>query len=249
MTTVLILLVVGFLGGFVGAQVGSGAMITLPALLFFGVPPTLAIGTNMLPSWLTNIIAFFKYLKSNRIVLERQTASLAVVAFVGSLIGAKMLIGIDKDILSKIVAFFFLALIIVMFRKPSSGSGTEKKEAKQAYINIAAILSFIVGIYGGFFTVAVTTFFIFILVYLLKKNMLEAAAESVFIVSIVLSVALLTFIKTDNIDYSLAIPLSIGSIAGSWVGAAVALKLGEKWIKILMTFTVFAVILKLLFSL
>jgi hypothetical protein len=244
-----ILLVVGFLGGFVGAQVGSGAMITLPALLFFGISPTLAIGTNMLPSWLTNIIAFFKYLKSGRIVLEKQTASLAVVAFVGSLIGAKLLIGIDKEILSKIVAVFFFALIIIMFRKPNSSSAGEKKEVRQAYVNIAAILSFIIGIYGGFFTVAVTTFFIFVLVYLLKKTMLEAAAESVFIVSIVLSVALLTFIKTGNIDYSLAIPLSVGSIIGSWVGAAVALKLGEKWIKILMAATVLVVILKLLFSL
>lgn len=246
MLTILFLLVAGFLGGFIGAQVGSGAMITLPALLFLGIPPTLAIGTNMLPSWLINVVAFFKYLRSKKIIIENQTASLAVVAFVGSLIGAKLLLDIDKAILSKIVAFFFVALIVLMFKKPASSSEGTKKEIKQKYINIAAILAFIVGIYGGFFTVAVTTFFIFILVYLLGRNLLEAAAESVFIVSIVLSIALLTFIKTNNINYYFAIPLAVGSIIGSWVGAATALKFGEKWIKVLMAITIIIVILKLL---
>jgi len=246
MFTILLLLIAGFLGGFIGAQVGSGAMITLPALLFLGVPPTLAIGTNMLPSWLINVVAFFKYLRSKKIIIENQTASIAVVAFVGSLIGARLLLDIDKAILSKIVAFFFVALIVLMFKKPASSSEGAKKEIKQKYINIAAILAFIVGIYGGFFTVAVTTFFIFILVYLLGRNLLEAAAESVFIVSIVLSIALLVFIKTDNIDYHFAIPLTVGSIIGSWVGAAAALKFGEKWIKVLMAITIIIVILKLL---
>lgn len=245
--TAIILLLVGFLGGFVGAQVGSGAMITLPALLFLGVPPILAIGTNMLPSWVTNVAAFFKYLKSNKIILKTQTASLAVVAFVGSLIGARLLTMIDKSILSKIVPVFFVALIFVLFSKPPDSSKNKSEtKIKQIYINIAAILAFIVGIYGGFFTVAVTTFFIFILVYLLKKDMLEAAAESVFIVSIVLSVALLVFIKAHNINYHYAIPLAVGSIIGSWVGAAAALKFGKKWLKVLMILTILAVILKLI---
>ena len=195
---ILLMIVAGFLGGFVGAQVGSGAIITLPALLFLGMPPVLAIGTNMLSAWLINVVAFLKYLKSGKVIIGSQTASFAVVAFVGSLIGANLLLIIDKALLSKIVAVFFVVLIVFMFKKPTKPESS-KPEIKQKYIDIAAILAFIVGIYGGFFTVAVTTFFIFILVYLLKKNFLEASAESVFIISIVLLVALLVFIKNVTI--------------------------------------------------
>lgn len=246
MLNILFLSIAGFLGGFVGAQVGSGAMITLPALLFVGLSPVLAIGTNMLPSWATNVVAFVKYLRSGRIIIKSQTASLAVVAFVGSLIGAQLLIGIDKKLLSKIVAFFFVALIIFMLKKPAVNPEKSKRKISQRYIDVAAILAFIVGIYGGFFTVAVTTLFIFILVYLLGKDLLESSAESVFIVSIVLSVALLTFVKMGNIDYHFAIPLTVGSIIGSWVGAATALKFGEKWIKFLLTLTIMVIIVKLI---
>lgn len=134
-----------------------------------------------------------------------------------------------------------------MFKKPAKPESS-KPDIKQKYIDIAAVLAFIVGIYGGFFTVAVTTFFIFILVYLLKRSFLEASAESVFIVSIVLLAALLVFIKNGNIDWRYSIPLAASSIVGSWVGAATALKFGDKWIKTLLTITIIIVILKLIFK-
>lgn len=106
--TILLMIIAGFFGGFIGAQVGSGAMITLPALLFLGMPPVLAVGTNMLSAWLINVVAFLKYLKSGKVIIGSQTASFAVVAFVGSLIGASLLLIIDKALLSKIVAIFLL---------------------------------------------------------------------------------------------------------------------------------------------
>lgn len=245
MLEISLMIIAGFFGGFVGAQVGSGAMITLPALLFLGLPPTLAIGTNILSGWLINVVAFLKYLKSGRIVLEAQTASFSVVAFIGSLIGAQLLLYIDKSVLTKIVAFFFVALIVFVLKKPPLHQ-KEGRVIKQWHIDVAAILSFIIGIYGGFFSVAVTTFFMFVLVYLLGKSLLEAAAESVFIISIVLSVALIIFIKAGNINYYYAIPLAVSSVVGSWVGAATAIKFGDKWIRGLLVVTVLFVVIKLL---
>lgn len=146
----IIIIIAGFLGGFVGAQVGSGAMITLPALLFLGLSPVLAIGTNILSGWLINVVAFLKYLKSGKIVLEAQTASFSVVAFIGALIGAQLLLYIDKSALTKIVAVFFFALVVFILKKPPIKSA-EGKVIKQWHIDVAAILAFIVGIYGGFF--------------------------------------------------------------------------------------------------
>ena len=42
----LILFLVGFLSGFIGAIAGSGGMLTLPILLWVGVPPIAALATN-----------------------------------------------------------------------------------------------------------------------------------------------------------------------------------------------------------
>ena len=44
MTDILLMSLVGLIGGFVGSQAGAGSLITLPALLFLGLPPALAVG-------------------------------------------------------------------------------------------------------------------------------------------------------------------------------------------------------------
>lgn len=47
-TTLMILLFVAFLAGFIDAIAGGGGLLTLPALLTAGLPPHLVLGTNKL---------------------------------------------------------------------------------------------------------------------------------------------------------------------------------------------------------
>ena len=47
---ILIIIAFGFLAAFIDAVVGGGGLISTPALLAIGMPPSLALGTNKLAS-------------------------------------------------------------------------------------------------------------------------------------------------------------------------------------------------------
>ncbi len=244
---IIIVLIAGFFGGFFGAQVGGGAMVTLPALLFLGISPGLAIGTNIISGWFINIAATVKYWRSKKIDFQL-VIPLSLIALMGSFVGSNLVISINEYILNKIVPFFFIILIFVLiFRKPKA-TPKVKKVNKKAIV-IAYPLAFILGVYGGFFLVGVTTFFILLLAFVFKKDILQAVANAVFITAIFLIGAFIVFALKKNIDYSLAIPLAIASVIGSYIGAHIALKFGNKWLKFLITIVAIASIIKLLFGL
>ena len=247
MIDLLIILAAGFIGGYIGAQVGSGALITIPALIFIGLEPALAIGTNIIAGLLTNVVATIKYWKSGKLNFHF-VLLFSLLSFVGAIIGSNILLDIDKTILNKLVALFFVALIFVLFQKPKAGIITEQNIGR-GKLTLAYGLSFLLGIYGGFFSVGVTTFLVFLYVLLLGRDFIAAIANSTFVTSIMLIGATIIFIIKDNIDYSLAIPLSATSIAGSYLGAHTALKFGDKWLKIFITLTVASLIIKLLLGL
>jgi uncharacterized protein len=238
----------GLAGGFIGAQVGAGALITLPALMFIGLEPTLAIGTNILSGWIINIVAVFKYWKNCKINF-RLVVPLSIISLIGAFIGANLVLNIKKELLSKIVAVFFLGLVFLIFKKPTAGLEMENKKLEKKNFIIAGILCFVLGVYGGFFSVGVTTFLIFLFVLLLGRNLIQGIADALFVTSVMLVAALIVFVKKNNIDFSLAIPLAIASIIGSYIGAHAALKYGVKWIRGLLIVAVIALIIKLLFNL
>ena len=238
----------GLVGGFIGAQAGAGALITLPALLFLGLEPTLAIGTNVLSGWLINVVAVFKYWK-NRKINFGIVVPLSIISLIGAFIGANLVLNIKKEILSKIVAIFFLGLIFLIFKKPTAGLETENKKLDKKEYIIAGILCFVLGIYGGFFSVGVATFLIFLFVLLLGRDLMQGVADACFVTAVMLIAALVVFVRGNNIDFSLAIPLAITSIIGSYIGAHVALKFGANWIRGLLIGVVIALVIKLLFNL
>lgn len=94
----------------------------------------------------------------------------------------------------------------------------------------------------------VATLLIFLFVLLLGKDLTQEIADSVFVTSIMLITALVVFIRKDNIDFSLAAPLAITSMIGSYLGAHTALKLEDKWLRVLLIVVVIALIIKLLFD-
>ena len=71
------LLIVGFIGGFLGSEVGAGGMIMLPALLFMGLSPAVAVATHALAGCVTNLVAGYEYWRNKRIqydiVLDRKS--------------------------------------------------------------------------------------------------------------------------------------------------------------------------------
>ena len=57
-----VLIIAGVAGGFINVMAGGGSVITVPVMIFLGVPGPVANGTNRLPILAHNITAALTYL-------------------------------------------------------------------------------------------------------------------------------------------------------------------------------------------
>lgn len=244
------LLIVGFIGGFLGSEVGAGSMITLPALLFLGLSPAVAVATNALSAWVTNAVAGYEYWRNKRIQYDI-LFHLAPIAFVGSIIGARLISAISPAQASSIIAVLFAVvflLIFIVFRKGMSGLQAGSQIYGHTRKLLGGIGAFILGIYGGFFAVGVTTLLLALIVGLFRRDFKQAAADAVAISAVFLLGSLVQFAGTGLIQYAYAIPLAAGSVVGAYYGSRTAMRRGNRWIKGLVMAMVLLVIAKLAYS-
>lgn len=246
----IILLFAGFAGGFIGSEVGAGALITLPVLLFLGLPPATAIATNVLSAWLINAVAAYDYWRTHK-VQQRIVWHLAPIALIGAIVGAELIIHLDQRTASAIIAVLFTFVFLVLFallKHGTAGLQAGSNSFSKARKLLAAAFAFGLGVYGGFFAVGVTTLFVIMIVYVLRRDFVQAAADSVWISSVFLLGSLITFGMNGLIEYRLAIPLALGSVIGAHVGAQAAVKFGNRWLKGLVMVIVILVVAKLAYQ-
>lgn len=241
----IIICVAGFIGGFIGSQVGAGAIITLPALLIAGLPLPLAIGTNTLSGWLINVAAAVKYHRAGKVNLEF-ILPLSVVAALGAYIGAKLLFIVQVAVLSKLFAAIFLVLGIAMLLKPKKQKDRNVQALGGWRLWLGLLLAFVLGLYGGILSVGLATFAILAFNLFLKQPQLEAIANAVVLSAILLTASTFYFVYYSKIYYPDAIPLAVTSIVGSYLGAKVALGKGTAYFRWLLMAVLVVVIVKLL---
>lgn len=241
------LIIAGFVGGFIGSEVGAGALITLPALLFLGLPPAAAVATNALSAWLINAVAAYDYWRSKKVRYDI-VLHLAPTALAGAIIGSELIMRIDQKTASAIVAVLFIFVFLVLLailRTGKAGLRSGSANFSGPRKLLAAAFSFGLGVYGGFFAVGVTTLIVMMMVYVLRRDFIEGAADAIWISAIFLLGALITFSVSGLVNYTLAIPLALGSVVGAHIGARTAVHRGNHWLKGLVVVIVLVVVVKL----
>jgi uncharacterized membrane protein YfcA len=242
----LLVCLAGFVGGFIGSQVGAGSIITLPALLVAGLPLPIAVGTASLSNWLINVAAMPKYWRAGKIHLKF-VLPLSVVAAVGAYLGARLLFVVNIALLSKLFAVIFCVLGAAILIKPM-----RQERAIEALTGwrlwLALGLAFVLGLYGGILAVGLTTFAILAFNLFLKQSQLAAAANAIVLSAVLFTTSTAYFILDRKIDYSLAVPLALTSMIGAYIGANVALSRDRSYFKALLLLVLGLVILKLILS-
>lgn len=110
--TLLVVCPLVFLGGFVDAVGGGGALIAVPAYLLAGIPPHMAIGTNKLSSCVGKAASIFKLARSG--FVDWKLAPLPVlVSFVGSYAGASIALNLPPEVF-EIILLVLLPIVAAM---------------------------------------------------------------------------------------------------------------------------------------
>lgn len=241
---VLALIGTGLAAGFINANAGGGSMLTLPLLMFLGLPANVANGTNRIAILLQNVVGVrtFHHEKVLKISTDYR---LALPAIAGSVIGALFAVEIDVKLLEKIIAgLMVLMLLLIVFKpdvwvKERAGAVNPKPTIWQY------IIFFFIGLYGGFIQMGVGFFLLVGLVLGCGYDLVKANAVKLFIVLIYTVFTLAIFMFNGQVDWTAGLILAAGNMTGAWLGAKFAVKGGSKYIRYVLILALIIVILNL----
>lgn len=241
-----LLIGLGFLAGFLNTVAGGGTLLTLPILIFMGLPAPLAQGTNRIAILLQTFTAVRGF-KSKGVSTYPFSLYLGISALVGSTIGAYLALDFEGKSFNRMLAVIMIMVLVLTVFKPKNNNLklTEKLTGKPLFFSI--IVFFFLGIYGGIINAGIGFLILMTLPYLNGMSLLRSNATKVFVVFVYTIGAVVVFALNDKIDYGLAAVLSLGNVSGAWFGSRWSVKKDEKVIKLFLIISVTALSIKLWF--
>ena len=223
-----ILFVIATVAGFIDAIAGGGGLLTIPALLWAGLPPTVALATNKLQACGGSFFASVYFLRKGMVKLSTIKLPLAC-AFVGSAIGTVLVQMIDTSILKVILPFLILAIALYFLFSPKITDDDRHRILTPTAFSFTAAL--IVGLYDGFFGPGTGSFFALSFVLLAGFGLAKATAHAKLLNFATNISSLIFFALGGQVFWALGLLLLIGQSIGATLGAKVVVTKGTKVIK------------------
>ncbi len=242
--TLILIFIIGLLTSIMGVMVGSSGLIRIPLLILLGLPPQIAIASNKVGTIGRSITGLYKYGKE-KLVNTKIGFSILALQVAGAATGSYILVSISGLAINKILAIVIFVVIFLLIFKREIGLKKIKQIPKKNWI-IGLVLFFIAGIWGGFIGAGAGTVQTYILVSVFGLTFLESAATRRMsnLVSSLVSVSILAYYSVIN--WQVGLVLFVGCGIGGWIGASIAIKKGNKFIKILFIVVALALGIKLL---
>ena len=241
----LILIPVGMIAGFVNTVAGGGSLLSLPVMIFLGLPPGIANGTNRVALFMQNISGIAGF-KSKGVFVFPYSLWLGLTALLGAIIGAQISVALDDETFNRIIAVVMVGVVIItIFDRKGNGDRIEDLSRKSQIIG--AITFFFIGIYGGFIQAGVGFIIMAALTKINKLSLVKTNSIKVFVVLIYTIAALAVFIIEDQINWLYGLVLAVGNMTGAWVASRWSVDKGDKWIKRFLVVMVTILAIKLWF--
>ena len=242
----LILIAAGLFAGFVNTIAGGGSLLTLPLLIFLGLPPATANGTNRIAIFVSASAATLGF-RSKNINSFPFSLYLGIAALLGALIGARIAVEIDGLLFNKILAIIMIAVVFLMVLKPNYKSQLLEPKTTGKILIWSMVAFFFIGIYGGFINAGIGFIIMLFFNYVNKLDLVRVNATKVALVLVYTTGALITFVLSGHINLEYGIALAIGNAAGAFFASRYAVRKGEGVIKVVMIAMVIAMAVKLWF--
>jgi len=240
----LAVIVAGLFAGFVNTLAGSGSLITLPLLMFLGLPANIANGTNRIGVFVQSAVSSLSF-RQQKIFSFRDTVWMAVPAVAGSLAGSLLAVRINERIMEMLIAGLLIFMFFVILYKPEKWLREHAVAISTKRRWWVIVLLFFTGVYGGFIQAGVGLFLLAALVLGAGEGLTKANAHKVLIVTLLTGIALFVFIISDQVKYMYGIILAVGQGTGGWLASKVAVSWGPRVVRIVLLVAVMASALKL----
>ncbi len=233
----------GFAAGFIDSIVGGGGLVLTPAMLNLHPSLTIlqAIATQRTSSILGTSVAAWNYLRTIRI--ERNIILPACFAALGaSAIGVQFAKRIDPDILKWTVLIICLVLAIYTALRKDFGLKEDRRFHPKHETLAAVSIGLATGFYNGLIGPGTGTIMVFAFVSFMGLDFLKSSAVSK-AANVSADLSSWTVLMLGGfVFWTLALPLIIGNMIGSYIGSHMAIRKGQAFVRIIFLVVVLALI-------
>jgi uncharacterized membrane protein YfcA len=226
---VLLLFLAGLAAGFVNVSAGGGSLLTLPLLIFFGLPVGVANGTNRVGILFQNIVAALNFRRHGHRDM-RLGARLGITAMLGAVIGSYIALEIPDGLFKSILAAVMILGLLVVFRGKKTLSASPLLQRPRLQL----LFFFLIGVYGGIIQAGAGYLVIFSLTVLGGLSLRRTNSIKVIVMTIYLAPSLLIFAANGRVEWLPALILAAGTGTGGWLGSTFCIKRSEGWIRIVL---------------
>lgn len=223
-----VLSLIAIAAGFIDAIAGGGGLLTIPALLFTGMPPVQAIATNKLQACFGSFTATRFFIKKNLVSPLQQKWGIACAA-IGAVLGAIAIQLFDSSLLITALPYALITIAIYLLVAKSFGQSEATEKLGEKTFNASMITG--VGFYDGFFGPGTGTFFTISYCKLRALDLIRATAHAKLMNFTTNIVSLMIFILSNQIIWQAGLAMAAGQIIGARLGAATAIKQGTQFIR------------------
>jgi uncharacterized protein len=236
----LLVLVGGGLAGVINTLAGSGSLVTLPLLIFLGLPATVANGTNRVGVTVQCLVGLETLRRGGKLRGEGSVWYIAPV-LAGALVGAAIAAQMSPEGMELAIAVVMALMLVVILINPQSWlrEASELHEGRPPLWLLAVF--FVVGVYGGFIQAGVGILLLAALVLGAGYEMIEATAVKLLIAAIFTAGALVVFVLNDQVHWGYGAMMAVGQSLGAWGAArfAVESEHAATWVRRLLVVIVF----------
>jgi len=248
-----LLALAAFAAGVIDAVAGGGGLITVPALLAAGLPPHLALGTNKGQSVFGSGASLLRFARAG--LVDARRAQVAFPGgFAGALCGAALVLLLRPAVLRPVVLALLVAVALFMALRPSLPAVAQQGAARphrrwpvavHHARGATLVIALAIGAYDGFFGPGTGTFLIVAFALVLGDGLTRASGEAKVVNFASNLAALALFAGRGVVVWQVALPMAAAQFAGSTLGAHLAVRRGDAFVRRVVLLVVLALVVKL----
>ena len=221
-----LLFVAALAAGAINALAGGGSFITLPALLFHGLPPTVANATSataVLPGYATTL---FRFRRDVAPPAALSLPAMVAIAAAGGISGASLLLLTGDRAFAAIVPWLMGVATLIFAAAPWLKQRMAEREASTP---VATIALYLACTYGGYFNGGVGIIMIAVLGLLGQTRLMTSVAMKAVMSATLTLISVSTYAAFGLVQWPIAGLMALGAITGGWGGAALGHVIAPKW--------------------
>jgi uncharacterized membrane protein YfcA len=225
MGNLLLLLGAGFLAGTMNAVAGGGTFVTLPAMIFAGLPSTVANASSTVALTPALLASSFAYREDARPVEGVSIPLFLAISVVGGLIGAMLLIWTPTTTFDRLIPWLLLIATVAFTFGGRVGQWlrTRYTIGRSTLLTIQMVLS----IYGGYFGGGVGIMMLAAWSLMLHADVRVLNPIRTLLVACCNAAAVVCFVIARQVSWMETLTVLVGAIAGGYGGARVARRLPQ----------------------